>query len=112
VDAQARAEALMPMRSAPRGGTLIRLLLRDGGDFVGLYSDKWWGWIEFGDVWPLIRSDIRFAGWAPIDAAELKQIRQRSVIRPEQRVQRRSIEACPAKIVAAIVVTARKPRRR
>jgi hypothetical protein len=111
VDAQAQAEALMSMRSAPRGGTLIRLLLRDGGDFVGLYSDKWWGWIEFGDVWPLIRSDIRFAGWAPIDAAELKQIRQRSVIRPEQRAQRRSIEACPAKI-AAIVVTARKPRRR
>jgi hypothetical protein len=40
------APDMLPMASAPRDGTLIRLWLReDGSDFVGYYSDKWLGWL-------------------------------------------------------------------
>jgi hypothetical protein len=35
------------MSMAPRDGTPVRLHLRDGSDFVGLYSDRWRGWIAF-----------------------------------------------------------------
>ena len=35
------------MASAPRDGTLIRLWLReDSSDFIGYYSDKWFGWVS------------------------------------------------------------------
>jgi hypothetical protein len=87
---------------------------------VGQYSNKWWGWVALLDPCPLIRGDIRFSGWAQIEAAELEQIRQRSLIGPELKAQRRnfvvvpatSIESRAVKIEAAVVVTARKPRRR
>jgi hypothetical protein len=62
-----------PMPTAPRDGTLVRLWLRDGGDFVGLYSDKWWGWVAFFEIeCPLIRGDIAFAGWQPVADAPAK----------------------------------------
>jgi hypothetical protein len=82
------------------------------GELMAIIEAAAQGWIEFGDLWPLIHGAIRFSGWAPIDAGKLQQIRQRWLIQPEQSAQRRSIVACPAKIEAAIVVTARKPRRR
>jgi hypothetical protein len=62
--------AIQPMATAPRDGTLPRLWLgADGSTIVGRYSDKWWGWIDYGDPWPLIRGDIRFLGWQPVDQA-------------------------------------------
>jgi hypothetical protein len=61
------------MTTAPKDGTLVRLRLReDGRQFVGYYSDRWWGWIEHGDPCPVIRGDIRFAGWEPIDGADYR----------------------------------------
>jgi hypothetical protein len=35
--------------NAPRDGTPVRLHLRDGSDFVGRYTDRWWGWIALLD---------------------------------------------------------------
>ena len=32
---------LQPMATAPRDGKRVRLWLRDGGDFVGYYTDRW-----------------------------------------------------------------------
>jgi hypothetical protein len=56
------------LASAPRDGTLIRLWLReDGSDFVGYYSDKWLGWVSYHESVPLIRGDIRFLRWEPVD---------------------------------------------
>jgi hypothetical protein len=36
--------------TAPREGTLIRLWLRDGSDFVGQYSDRYWGWVALHEI--------------------------------------------------------------
>jgi hypothetical protein len=58
-------------RSAPRNGTLTRLWLReDSTDFVGYYSDKWFGWVSYHEPVPLIRGDFRFLGWGPVEQAE------------------------------------------
>jgi hypothetical protein len=66
------APDMQPMASAPRDGALIRLWLRqDGSDFIGYYSDKWFGWVAAHEDVPLLRGDIRFLGWAPVDQAEL-----------------------------------------
>jgi hypothetical protein len=67
---------LMPMSEAPKDGTSVRLHLRDGSDFVGRYSDRFWGWVALLDPWPLIRGDIRFAGWEPVGDEEVRQIRR------------------------------------
>ena len=80
------------MSEAPHHGTPVRLHLRDGSDFVGCYSDRWWGWVALLDPWPLIRGDIKFTGWEPVADEELRQIRQQLRVPP-----------------AAVVATAREP---
>jgi hypothetical protein len=105
------------MSTAPRDGTLVRLWLgADGSDFVGCYSDKWWGWIDHGDPWPLIRGDIRFLGWQPIDQAAHRN----TLFRREPRRKRPPITvvvpraaqvAQAAKIVVSSIVRAKRPRR-
>jgi hypothetical protein len=62
--------------NAPRDGTPVRLHLPDGTDFVGYYTDRWWGWVALLDPWPLIRGDIRFAGWEPVGDEEVRRLRQ------------------------------------
>jgi hypothetical protein len=62
------------MSEAPRDGTLIRLWLRDGSNFVGYYSTKWWGWVDYTDPRPLIRGDIAFHEWEPVTRAEVAQL--------------------------------------
>jgi hypothetical protein len=103
------------MTTAPKDGTLIRLRLReDGRQFVGYYTDRWWGWIEHGDPWPLIRGDVRFVGWEPIDHAEYRNRRllervQHStpepVVTPEAAAQ-------PGPLIGSRIVKARPPNRR
>jgi hypothetical protein len=66
------------MSDAPKDGTPVRLHLRDGCDFIGLYSDHWWGWIALLDPWPLIRGDICFTGWEPVSDEEVRQLRERT----------------------------------
>jgi hypothetical protein len=39
---RATASMLRAMKTAPRDRTPIRLWLREGGDFVGQYSNKWY----------------------------------------------------------------------
>jgi hypothetical protein len=63
------------MSEAPKDGTPVRLHLRDGSDFVGQYSDRWWGWIALLDPRPLIRGDIRLTGWQPA-SEEVRQLRR------------------------------------
>jgi hypothetical protein len=60
------------MASAPRDGSAIMLYLRNGQSFVGHYSRKWWGWIDWNEARPLIRGDRVFLGWLPIDDQEGK----------------------------------------
>jgi hypothetical protein len=45
-------------------------------DFIGRYTDRWWGWVPLLDPWPLIRGDIRFDGWEPVADEEVRQMRQ------------------------------------
>jgi hypothetical protein len=94
------------MSVAPRDGTPVRLHLRGGSDFVGLYSDRWWGWIALLDPWPLIRGDIRFAGWEPVADEEVRQIRRqlRSRVPPAAAVATEPVTQRP------VIVKARKPR--
>jgi hypothetical protein len=28
--------------------------------FIGYYSDRWWGWVDYYDPLPRIRGDMRF----------------------------------------------------
>jgi hypothetical protein len=97
------------MSMAPRDGTPVRLHLRDGGDFIGYYTDRWWGWIALFDPWPLIRGDIRFAGWEPVGDEELRQLR---------RPLRGRVPAVAAVVASEpetpppVIVKARKPRPR
>jgi hypothetical protein len=92
------------MSEAPHDGTPVRLHLRDGTDFIGHYSDKWWGWVALLDPWPLIRGDIRFAGWEPVADKELRQIRQQLLVPPAAMVA--TVSATPR----PVIVKARKPR--
>jgi hypothetical protein len=77
------------------------------------------GWIKFGDLWPRIRGDIRFVGWAPIEnrgtsadpPAFADRARAEGPAADIVVVPATSIEARAAKIEVAIIVTARKPRR-
>jgi hypothetical protein len=106
------------MATAPRDGTLVRRWLgADGSTIVGRYSDKWWGWIDYGDPWPLIRGDIRFRGWQPIDQAA----HRKTLFRREPRRKRPPITvvvpqaaqvAQAAKIVVSSIVRAKRPRTR
>jgi len=94
------------MRTAPKHGSLVRLWLRDGSDIVGYYSIRWWGWVDFTDAHPLIRSDIAFSGWEPVaevEIAQLKQSGRRELIKVMD-------ETALTKPKSAIV-TGRKPRR-
>jgi hypothetical protein len=94
------------MSEAPRDGTPVRLHLRDGSDFVGLYSDRWWGWVPLLDPWPLIRGDIRFAGWEAIADEEVR--RNRQLLRVPSAAVVATVPATPR----PTIVKARKPRAR
>jgi hypothetical protein len=94
------------MSDAPRDGTLVRLHLRDGTDFVGYYTDRWWGWVALPDPWPLIRGDIRFAGWEPVADEEVRQIRR------QLRVPAAAVVATKPVTPRPVIVKARKPRPR
>jgi hypothetical protein len=94
------------MTTAPHDGTPVRLDLRDGGDIVGYYSDRWWGWVALLDPWPLIRGDIRFTGWEPVADEELRQIRQQLRVPPAAVVATVPMNPRP------VIVKARKPRPR
>jgi hypothetical protein len=94
------------MSDAPKDGTPVRLQLRDGVDIVGYYSDRWWGWVALLDPWPLIRGDIRFAGWEPVADEELHKIRQ------ERRVPPAAVVATVPTAPRPVIVKARKPKRR
>ena len=60
---------LREMARAPRDGTLIRLWPYKGRDFTGYYSTKFWGWVSYQQDVPLVRGDLAFAGWEPVDSA-------------------------------------------
>jgi hypothetical protein len=96
------------MPNAPKDGTPVRLHLRDGSVFVGQYSDRWWGWIALLDPWPLIRGDIRFAGWEPVGDEELRQIRQQLRCRVPSAAAVATVPVTPR----PVIVKARKPRPR
>lgn len=64
------------------------------------------GWVALLDPWPLIRGDIRFAGWEPIADEELRQIRQLLVVPPAAAVAIVPVTPRP------VIVKARKPRPR
>jgi hypothetical protein len=93
---------------APKDGTPVRLHLHNGSDFVGYYTDRWWGWIALLDPWPLIRGDIRFAGWEPVADEEVRQIRRqlRGGVPPAAAVAIGPVTQRP------VIVKARKPRPR
>jgi hypothetical protein len=96
------------MSEAPRDGTPVRLHLRDGTDFVGLYSDRWWGWIALLDPWPLIRGDVRFSGWQPVSNEEVRQLRRQL----RGRVPPAAVVATEPVTPRPVIVKARKPRPR
>jgi hypothetical protein len=79
-----------------------------GGDSIGRYSDKWWGWVALLDPWPLIRGDIRFSGWEPVADDELRQIRQQLKLM----VPRAAVVATVTATPRPVIVKARKPRPR
>ena len=101
--------ALRPMSDAQRDGTPVRLHLRDGSDFVGYYTDRWWGWVALLDPWPLIRGDIRFIGWEPVADEEVRRIRRQLRVRipPAAAVATVPMTVTPR----PVIVKARKPRR-
>jgi hypothetical protein len=102
---QEAAERYQPMSSVPRDGQLVRLWLRDGTDFIGYYSAKWWGWVDYRDPVPLIRGDIRFLGWEPVDQAE-------PLIRREQGHRGAPVVVEPAApALTSRIVRARRPGR-
>jgi hypothetical protein len=90
--------------TAPRDGQLVRLWLRDGTGFIGHYSSKWFGWVDYHDPLPLIRGDIVFAGWEPVGQGE-------TLIRQEQPGAAVVVEPAPKAALASRIVVARKPRR-
>jgi hypothetical protein len=96
------------MSNAPKDGTPVRLHLHDGSDFVGYYTDRWWGWVALLDPWPLIRGDIRFSGWEPVADDELRQIRQQLKLM----VPRTAVVATATVTPRPVIVKARKPRPR
>jgi hypothetical protein len=74
-----RRATLRDMKTAPKDCTLIRLRLQAGDEFVGMYSDKFWGWVALHEIaCPLIRDAIAFAGWEPIDQADITRMRRES----------------------------------
>jgi hypothetical protein len=94
------------MSDAPKDGTPVRLHLRDGTDFIGHYSDRFWGWVQLLDPWPLIRGDIRFSGWQPVGDEELRQARRQMRVPPAAVVATVPVTPRP------VIVKARKPRAR
>lgn|SRR5271166_6998747 len=102
---QETTERYQPMPTAPRDGQLVRLWLRDGTDFIGYYTDRWWGWVDYYDPVPLIRGDIRFLGWEPVDQAA-------PLIRREQGHPGAPVVVEPTPpALASRIVKARKPGR-
>jgi hypothetical protein len=91
------------MTTAPHDGTPVRLHQRDGGDFVGHYSDRWWGWVPLLDPCPVIRGDIRFTGWEPVADEELRQHRQ------QLRVPSAAVVVTVPVTPRPVIVKARKP---
>ena len=105
-----RPKVLSGMKSAPRDGTLIRLHLKAGGDFIGYYTDRWWGWIAYRDVCPLILGDITFAGWEPVDQ---EAARAEPIKKVEGRGAAPAIEVMPLAEAPrkSAIVKAKPPRR-
>ncbi len=58
-----RAE--QPMDQAPRDSTLVELIPKRGKPFIGYFDPQHGGWADWGDLVPLIRPDLDFAGWRP-----------------------------------------------
>ena len=46
---------------------LVRLWLRQGTDFIGYYTGRWWEWMDYHDPVPRIRGEIRFLEFARRD---------------------------------------------
>ena len=93
------------MSTAPRDGTLVRLRLCEGPAFIGYYTDRWWGWVDYHDPLPLIRGDIAFLGWEPVHQAELLIRREQD--HPDAPV----VVQPPPPVLTSRIVTARKPGR-
>ena len=55
--------AAQPMDQAPRDGTLVELVPVKGNPFIGYFDSRRSGWADWGDLVPLIRPDVDFAGW-------------------------------------------------
>ena len=116
------ADSYQPMSTAPRDGTLVRFWLRDGKDFTGYYSGKWWGWVDHDDPLPLIRGDNQFLGLEAVDQGEppiRREMGQPSAPIVVEPVPSAVVESVPTSIAAPAVesfatriVTARKPGRR
>jgi hypothetical protein len=57
--------APLPIDTAPRDGTLIRLHCRsEPAPFTGYWSRAFIGWVSYTEDVPLIRHDV--TGWEPI----------------------------------------------
>jgi hypothetical protein len=101
------------MSTAPRDGTLVRLRLKDGADFVGYYSTKWFGWVDYDDPLPLIRGDIAFLGWSPTEQGErLIRLEPNDAAAPVPTKSAAAVVVTPGPVLANRIVTARKPGRR
>jgi len=59
-----------PMDQAPRDGTLIELIPNKGKPFIGFFDVRRSGWVDWGDLVPLIRPDQDFVGWRPRKAVK------------------------------------------
>ena len=53
------------MDQAPRDGTLVELIPAKGKPFIGYFDAGRGGWVDWGDLVPLIRPDPDFLGWRP-----------------------------------------------
>jgi hypothetical protein len=71
--------------------------------YRALHSDKRWGRVALLDPWPLIRGDVRFAGWELISDEEIRQ---------QSRVLPAAVVATVTATPRPVIVKARKPRPR
>jgi hypothetical protein len=53
------------MDQAPRDGTLVELVPAKGTPFIGYFDLRRHGWVDWGDLVPLVRPDHDFLGWRP-----------------------------------------------
>jgi hypothetical protein len=72
----------LPINTAPRDGTLIRLCCRSEAEpLVGYWSRSFIGWVAYHEAVPLIRHDV--TGWEPIeDRPRRRPCRSRSLSVP------------------------------